>query len=158
MIAGISVMLYPITVFVKETLINVQTMVHHGFMIIMGVYLIANKDVECNFKSLINGAKVFGVLVAIALIANITTYYIGIDNGLELFYISPYHTSILPVYSIIYTKVPYIIFLLIYLVSFTVGAYIPLLIFKLINKNKVKEETIDDKKSDIKELEYNLKE
>lgn len=138
LIAGIAVMLYPITVFVEETLINVQTMVHHGFMVIMGSYILINKDISYNMKSIINAMKVFLVLVAIALTVNIITYYIGLDNGLELFYISPFHTSILPVFSIVYEKVPYIIFLLLYIISFSIGSAIPLLIFESINKKKLK--------------------
>lgn len=138
LIAGIAVMLYPVTVFVEETLINIQTMVHHGFMVVMGSYLIINKDVELNFKTVLQGLKIFIVLVAIALITNIVTYYLGIDNGLELFYISPFHTSILPVFSIIYDKVPYIVFLLLYIVSFSIGSYIPLLIFQMIDNLKGK--------------------
>lgn len=134
--AGIAVMLYPITVFVSETLINIQTMVHHGFMVVMGSYLILNHDVELNFKTLLNGAKVFVVLVVIALTADIITYYIGLDSGLELFYISPFHTSILPVFSIIYEHVPYIVFLFLYILGFTLGSSIPLLIFKGILKEK----------------------
>lgn len=132
LIAGLAVMLYPITVFVEEVLINIQTMVHHGFMVIMGVYLLANKEVDYKFSSLLKAIKVFLIFVLVALITDIITYYIGLDNGLELFYISPFHKSILPVFSIIYDKVPYVVFLLLYICSFSLGASFPLLIGKTI--------------------------
>lgn len=136
LIAGIAVMLYPVTVFVSETLINIQTMVHHGFMVIMGVYLILKNEINLNFKTLLNGFKVFLTLVIIALIVDVLTYYLKIDDGLELFYISPFHTSILPVFDIIYEKVPYIIFLFLYISAFTFSAYLPIILYKSILKFK----------------------
>lgn len=134
LIAGISVMLYPSTVYVEETMINIQTMIHHGFMIIMGIYLLVMNYVKPNLKTLLNGLKVFIIVILIALLGNIITYYMGIDNGLELFYISPFHTSSLPVFSIIYDNVPYILFLIIYILIFTLGSSIPLLIKKIFKK------------------------
>lgn len=133
MIAGLSVMLYPASVFIEETLINIQTMVHHGFMVVMGVFIIINEKLKPNLKTITDGLKVFITLVLIALITNIITYYIGIDGGLRLFYISPFHISELPVFNIIQENVPYIVFLMSYIFAFTVGGYILLII---VNKFK----------------------
>lgn len=134
--AGISVMLYPNTVFIKEFLIDVQTMVHHGFMVVMGLFLILTNKVESNFKSIRNSFIVFIVLVLIALIGNISTYYLGIDNGLELFYISPFHTPVLPIFDIIYEYLPYPLFLFIYIFIFSVGSLIPIGLINGIKKIK----------------------
>lgn len=136
LVGGLSVMIYPDTVFISETLINIQTMVHHGFMVIMGVYLLLTNAVKPNLKTIYSAFKVFITLVGIALITNIITYYFNIDNGLELFYISPFHTSSLPVFNIIYGKVFYIIFLIIYILSFALGSNLPLLIKKCFPKSK----------------------
>ena len=125
LIAGVSVMLYPNTVFVKEVLINIQTMQHHGFMVVMGAYILATHSVNRKYKEVIKeGFSVFLILVTLALILDIITYYLNIDGGLEMFFISPFHTSELPVFNIIYEKVPYIIFLLIYLFAFFLGGSI----------------------------------
>ena len=51
-----------------------------------------------------------------------------------MFFISPFHTSELPVFNIIYEKVPYIIFLLIYLFAFFLGGSIIYGFAKLIKK------------------------
>lgn len=132
--AGVAVMLYPSTVFVSEVMINIQTMVHHGFMAIIGLCLIIKGNVELNKSTLFNGLKVFIILVLIALSLNILTYYIDLNNGFELFFISPFKRSTLPIFDIIYDKVPYIIFLFIYITVFTFGSYIPIVIAKKIKK------------------------
>ena len=132
LVGGIAVMLYPNTVYVSESLINIQTMIHHGFMVIMGMYLLISNIIKLNLKTILSALKVFIVLVMIALAIDICTYYLNIDNGLEMFFISPFHTSSLPVFSIIYEKVPYLLFLLIYILSFTFGSNIPLFIKKIV--------------------------
>ena len=134
LVAGIGVMVYPITVFIEETLINVQTMVHHGFMVVIGFTLILNGHVKLNYKTILNGLWVFIIAVAVAISVDIITYHIGFEGGLELFYISPYHTSTLPVFDLIHTKVAYPIFLFLYILAFTLGGLIPIYIVKLIKK------------------------
>ena len=134
LVAGIAVMAYPSTVFISETLINVQTMIHHGFMVVMGMHLIISRKVTFGLKTILNAACVFVILVIIALLANIITYHAGIDGGLELFYISPYHSPILPVFSVIYEKAPYVVLLLSYVIIFTVGSMLPLFISRLFLK------------------------
>ena len=51
-----------------------------------------------------------------------------------MFYISPYFLSSLPVYNIIQQKVPYILYLFIYILSINIGGTIIYLIFKLIKR------------------------
>jgi hypothetical protein len=58
-----------------------------------------------------------------------------------MFYISPYFISSLPVFDIIQENVPYIIYLLIYIVALTLGAliiyFISLGINKLLSKKQI---------------------
>lgn len=134
LIAGIAVMLYPNQVFTSTIGINIQTMICHGSMVLMGLYLLINKKVEFNYKTVLKALLVFSIQVLIALSADILTYYINLDGGLELFYLSPYHKSILPVFSLIYEKVPYIVFLFIYIVGFSIGNIMIIFFSYLINK------------------------
>lgn len=135
LIAGICVMLYPNTVFVEELLINVQTMEHHGFMVVMGSFALSSYTINKKYKNVIlEGFTVFIILVLTALFLNILTYYIGIDNGLELFYISPFHTCELPVFNVIYENVPYIVFLFLYLFAIFLGGSLIFFISRLIKK------------------------
>lgn len=121
LIAGILTMAYPESMFVRTIGINIQTMIHHGSMLALGLYLYINKKFESNYKSIIGASVVFSILVLIALTIDVSTYYTGLDNGLEMFYISPFHTSTLPILCNIYPKVPYIVFLLLYLGAFVGG-------------------------------------
>ena len=137
--AGVCVMLYPSTVFVREAMINIQTMIHHGFMVVMGLYLLFKEN---NIKHIYNKAfTVFFLLSSIAIISNIITYYVGIDNGLELFYISPFHNSTLPIFSIIDEHAPYIVFIISYYLIFSIGSMLPIGIKRLFQKfdNNLKE-------------------
>lgn len=129
-VAGILTVLYPATLYVSETLINIQAMVHHGFMVVMGMHILITGSVKKNIKTIISAFKVFIILVAIALMLDISTYYLNIGNGLEMFFVSPFHTSQLPVFNVIYANTPYIIFLIIYLVVFTLGGIIPICFLK----------------------------
>lgn len=134
LIAGIAVMLYPSTVFINTIGINIQTMIHHSSMVFIGALLLINNKIKYTFKSLISGMIVFTICVLIALYIDISTYYLSIDNGLKMFFISPFHESSLPIFNIIYSKVNYILFLIIYILIFTFGAYIVLLFNNLIKK------------------------
>ncbi len=131
LIAGLSCMVYPDTVFVTTIGINIQTMIHHGSMVVIGFFLLMNKQVKYNLKSLFNASVVFYICVFCALLMDIVTYYIGIDGGLKMFFISPFYQSSLPVFSIIYDKVPYFMFLLIYLLLFSIGAFLVLKVSQL---------------------------
>ncbi len=135
--AGLAVMLYPVTVFVDTIGINIQTMIHHSSMILIGFLLIANQKVPNDRKTLISALNVFLICVAIAITIDVTTYYIGINQGLEMFFISPFHDSSLPVFNIIYQHVPYMIFLIIYIAAFSLGSYILFRIFRLPLKTEI---------------------
>lgn len=137
LVGGLSVMLYPSTVFVSVIGISIQTMVHHGLMVVMGLFLLITNRVPYKFSTIINGMKMFLTLIVIALTIDVITYYINIDSGLEMFFISPFHTSELPVFNMIYENVPYIIFLLSYIFIFTLGSSITILISKLITREHI---------------------
>lgn len=131
--AGLGVMLYPATVFIEDICINVQTMVHHGSMLIIGVLLFAVKAVKIDYKLILKATAVFAILVAVALILN------GIfadKDGFNMFYIDVEGCE-LPVLGMLFGKVPQPVFVLIYIIGFAVCAALIMLlmalIFKLVN-------------------------
>ena len=67
---------------------------------------------------------------------NIIIYNTGILNGetFNMFYISPYFISTLPVFDIIQQNVPYITYLLIYILAIATGGLIILGISMLIKR------------------------
>jgi len=114
----------PDSCFTKDILINVHTMWLHCGSFVVSVYLFMTGAVKVNKESLKNGFKVFLIFVLIAEILNIGIYNSGILNGetFNMFYISPYFISTLPVFDIIQQNVPYIIYLLIYILAIFIGS------------------------------------
>ena len=61
-------------------------------------------------------------MLAIALVMNIIWHYYGTDATFNMFYISPYYPCTLPLLNIIYDSVPYVIFLILYIIGFVLAA------------------------------------
>ncbi len=135
LIAGIAVMLYPSTVFIGTIGINIQTMIHHGSMVFIGFLLLINNKTKYSLKDFFPGMMVFIACVLVALTIDVSTYYLGIDGGLKMFFISPFHESSLPVFCDIYHKTNYFIFLFIYILFFSSGSFAVLKITEIIKKH-----------------------
>ena len=123
---GICVYIFPNDVFVETVGINIQTMIHHGIQIVSGVFLAARYRDRLNIKYYLKGAAVFGVMLTVALILNLTVpkalAAAGLTDEFSMFYVSPYYPCHLPVLSIFYPIVPFPVFLIIYAVGFVVAA------------------------------------
>ena len=68
--AGLCVMFYPGDVFIGEIGINVQTMICHGSMLTMGIYLYASGYVKAEHKTILRAIPVFAVAVGMAVLMN----------------------------------------------------------------------------------------
>ena len=122
--AGIIVMILPTTVFGTRIFTNVQTMVHHGLQVVFGVYMASYNRHHLNKRFFAWCMMVFGAFSAVAMILNLTLYPVVKENSpdFNLFYISPFTNNDLPVLSAIYPKVPYPVYLIIYIGGFTLVA------------------------------------
>lgn len=129
MFAGTAVMIYPNDVFIETVGINIQTMVCHGSMLTIAIYLLGSGYVKANLKSLLQAMSVFAVTVGIAVILNEIAYANGLHetHGFNMFYISPYCAPHLPVYSDVQRAVPYPFDLIIYITAFSAASGIILL-------------------------------
>lgn len=136
-LGSIAAMVMPNSCFVKDILVNIHTMYLHCGSFVLSIYLLMNeiKPTKDNFKG---AFIVFLICVAIALTLDISFYKLGFigDETFNMFYISPYFKSELPIFSTIQSKTPYPIFLLSYIVILTIGAFIVYSITKLIHKKK----------------------
>ncbi len=125
--AGLAVMFYPGDVFIDMIGINVQTMVHHGLQVALGLFLAAYNRRRLNKKSFLGSLVVFYIFVAAAMVMNAAVYRMfavkGIDETFNMFYISPHYDCTLPLLSEVYRAVPYAVFLLIYLVGFSLLSF-----------------------------------
>ena len=127
--AGLCVMIYPGDVFIGMIGINIQTMICHGSMIAIGVWLLATGYVKLEHRTLRKAACVFAGTVAVAMILNEVTWYTNLTGGetFNMFFISPHWEGTLPVYSLVQKVVPYPWCLVIYIAAFTAAAYVVLL-------------------------------
>ncbi len=127
--AGICVMLYPTTVFVSTIGINIQTMVCHGSMIVIGIYLLCSGYVKAERKTILRAMPIFGICVFLAMCMNEAAYRTGLleSDTFDMFFISPYTTPSLPVYSLVQGVVPFPWCLVVYVLGFSLAAYLILL-------------------------------
>ena len=141
--AGVCVMFYPSTVFISTIGINIQTMVCHGSMIVIGIYLMYSGYVKLEHKTILKAVPVFAVCVSIAVIMNEIAYRTGLleTETFDMFFISPYGTPSLPVYSLVQGVVPFPWCLVIYIAAFSLAAYIMLLMGMGIKKLTMKKVT-----------------
>ena len=122
--AGLAVMIYPGDVFVTSLLgIDLQTMIHHGSQVVLGIFLVAYNRRRLNLRYFAESLLVFCAFAAVAMILNVGVHHYLVSNGMDdtfnMFFISPYHPCTLPILSDIYEKVPYAVFLVIYLLGFS---------------------------------------
>ena len=128
--AGLSVMVYPTTVFISTIGINLQTMICHGSMITIGIYLFATGYVPLTYKTVLKAIPVFAIAVALAVGMNEIAYQSGLleRETFNMFFVSPYCEPSLPVYSLVQAVVPFPLCLIVYILGFTAAAYLILLI------------------------------
>ncbi|MBQ3021203.1 MAG: YwaF family protein [Bacilli bacterium] len=152
-LGSISTMILPDSCLVSDILVNIHTMWLHLGSFVISVYLLITKEVKLNIKNLVSANIVFIIFVLLSLVLNISIYSSGILNGetFNMFYISPYFISDLPVFNIIQENLPYLLFLIIYIWTIVLGSVLIFFIVSLIkrcgivNKNeKGKEEIIKD--------------
>lgn len=124
---GLAVMAYPGDVFISMIGINIQTMVHHGSQIVLGILMVAWNRRRMNMRFFAKGLIVFGILAVGAMAMNLGVHAALVAAGMgditfNMFFISPYHDCTLPVLSSIYPVVPYPAFLALYLLGFSAVA------------------------------------
>ena len=134
--AGLCVMVYPGQVFIDTIGINIQTMICHGAMLTLGIYLLSCGYVKVEHRTILKAIPVFAVLLAMAAGMNEIAHLTGLleRETFNMFFISPYCEPSLPVYSLVQAVVPYPLCTLIYIVGFSLAAYIMLLIPMLVKR------------------------
>lgn len=146
--AGVCVMFYPGDVFTKTFYTCVQTMLCHGTMLPLGVYLMFTGHVELKHKTILKAMAVFGIALSSAMVLNEVVFYSGILNGetFNMFFVSRHFPSTLPVYSLVHNSVPFPLNVIIYFCGFSLAAYVILLIGmgikKLCSIGHKKEQTV----------------
>lgn len=138
---GLATFCYPEDVFIETIGINIQTMIHHGLQIALGIFFIVYFRKRFNFKYYLKSLPIFGALVSLALIINeIFVAIMGSGENFNLFYISRHRNCTLPLLNIIDEALPYPLFLPLYILGFMLVALIIFSVAKgiilLVNKSK----------------------
>lgn len=136
-LGSIVTILLPDSCFTSDILVNIHTMWLHCGSFVVSIYLLMTGNVKIEKQNLKEAIKVFLVFVLLAETLNVFIYNSGILNGetFNMFYISPYFITHLPVFKTIQENVPFLIYLAIYVFTISLGATVVYCIAKFI-KNK----------------------
>jgi len=122
-VGGLVVFIYPNDVFESLIGINIQTMVHHGLQIVLAIYLMVYNRRKLNFKYFLSGISIFAIAFILANIFNLSFNTVS-DSSINMFFVSPYVATNLPILSQAYAALPFIIYLVVYFIGFILAAYI----------------------------------
>lgn len=119
--AGLCVMFYPVSVFVGTVGINIQTMICHGAMVTIGMYLLGTGYVKAERTTMRKALPVFLTLLLMAATMNELAHQTGLleKETFNMFFISPYCAPELPVYSMVQKVLPFPLSLGVYVLAFT---------------------------------------
>lgn len=92
---------------------NIQSMVHHGIQVALGVFMFNWNKKNINIKTFLKSLIILGVFTILAIIINVSLY--NISDGIDMFYVNPYEVSVIPVINTIHEKVGFIPYLIVYL-------------------------------------------
>lgn len=123
-LGSIATIVIPDQCFTSTIVVNLHTMWLHYGSFVVSTYLIFSGEVELTIDNLRKAIVVFASFAGIATMLNIGVYQSGVLNGetFNMFYISPYFISELPVFDTIQKSVPYVLFLTTYIIALSVGA------------------------------------
>lgn len=123
--------------FVNDILANIHTMWLHLGGFVVSIYLLMNKEVKPIKENIKSAILVFLIFVVIAEVMNLSFYNLNIigDETFNMLYISPYFISSLLVFDIIQEHVPFILYLLIYIIALSIGEFI-IYLYIIVKLNK----------------------
>ena len=134
---GMMVCLYTDMVMTRMIYINIQSLIHHGVQVIVGVYVFVwnrkNITVKTTYRSLI----AFLITVVIAIIINVSFY----PHFINMFFITPMYITNLPVGNIIQEKAGYPVYLILFLIAVATVTYLTYFVETFIYKKALKKKT-----------------
>lgn len=145
--AGLAIMVNPSTVMTGNIFLCFRQMIQHGIQIVIGLYLFAWNRKNVNLKSFAWGSLIFIIFVTVAILLNVI---IGnnTEDEVNMFYLNKNYNSVILIVKDIQPHVPWIIFVLSYVVGFSAialatyfvetGIYLLIKRGKENNQNKVK--------------------
>lgn len=132
--AGIVVCIY--TKMATSTLIyiNIQTFIHHGSQIVLGIFIYVWNRKNITIKTVYRSLIAFAITAAIAIIINVAFY----PRFINMFFINPTRITNLPVGNIVQEKVGYPVYLISFLSVITLMTFLTYFVETSIYKEVIK--------------------
>lgn len=132
LLAGALVICIPAAVFSNRLSLNIHTILWHSMQVVIGVFIGNQRKIGSNYKSIIRAIIVFLSITAIALAANVIAYPLLDPKGYHFSALSfsPYYQTSFFVFDEIQAKTNWYFTYALYILSFTLGAYLMWIIFK----------------------------
>ena len=115
--------------------INVQTMVHHGALVVLGVYIYVWNRKSITIKTFYRSLIAFAITAVIAILINVAFY----PNFINMFFINPTRITNLPIGDVVQEKAGYPVYLIGFLSLIALVTFLTYLvetsIYKAIAKN-----------------------
>ena len=124
MTMGIIVCIYTKMVFCDLIYINIQTMVHHGVLIVIGLLIYVWNRRDINIKTFYRSLIAFAITAVIAILINLAFY----PNFINMFFINPTRITNLPIGSVVQEHAGYAVYLIGFLSAIALVTYITYLV------------------------------
>ncbi len=131
---GIVVCVYTKMVTSRLIFINVQTLIHHGALIMLGVYTYVWNRKNITIKTFYRTLIAFAITAVIAILINLAFY----PHFINMFFINPTRITNLPIGSVVQEKAGYPVYLIGFLSLIALVTFLTYLvetsIYKAVNK------------------------
>ena len=131
LIGGIAVYVVPTTVFDSRIVLSIQSLVHHGLQIVVGVYTAAYYRKRICTEFFLGGAWLFAITFTVANFLNTVGYDLLVLSGLmdngaafNMFFVSPRSDQTTPMFSEFLGSLPPMLYICAYFTALNLGAII----------------------------------
>ena len=137
--AGIIVCIYTDMVMSNLIFINIQTLVHHGTQVIIGILIYVWNRKNISIKTVYRSLIVFVITAVIAIGINLSFY----PNFINMFFINPTIITNLPLGNIVQENVGYPVYLILYLAAVSLLTFLTFFIETSIYQATLKKKIIN---------------
>ena len=132
--AGLVVCIYPKMATSTLIYINIQTFIHHGSQVVLGIFIFVWNRKNITIKTFYRSLIAFLITAVIAIIINVAFY----PRFINMFFINPTRITNLPVGDIIQEKAGYPVYLIMFLTVIALMTFLTYLVETSIFKAVIK--------------------
>ncbi|MCL1944659.1 MAG: YwaF family protein [Firmicutes bacterium] len=126
--SGLTALLVPHSIFdTPKLIIIINTMIFHGLYIVIGVYLFWCGRAKVDHKNFLLAQIIFLIWFVVAAIANLIVNNMFPDIYFNAIFISPNYAPEIPIVSVFYEHFPWIVWVVVYYIGYTLSSYIIML-------------------------------